>query len=167
MAVTEPVVAIFAFRDLFLPLEDGRKKQGRNRKSIPDHVCLPLQPMCFWKEPPFPSLSFLPIPSPPTTSALHFFTYSSLPNSFWHPPCCNMAHDERQHASTHTHTHPLPFTSALSTTNVESQPCLSLCRLFVHLGRRGERWPPVPCLSLPRTPPVQKSTGTPFSFIFW
>ena len=126
-------VAIIAFRDLFLPLEDGRKKQGRNRKALPDHVFLPLPPTCFWMEPSFPSLSFLPTPPPPPTSALHFCTYSSLPNSFWHPPCCNMAHDERQRASTHTHTHPLPFTSALSTANAKSQPCLSLCRLFVHV----------------------------------
>jgi hypothetical protein len=87
-------------------------------------------------EPPFPSLSFLPAPLPPPTSTLRFCTYSSPPKSFWHPPCCNMAHDERQRllkrASTHTHAHPLPFISALSTTNVESQPYLPLCRLFVH-----------------------------------
>jgi hypothetical protein len=121
-----------AFRDLFLPLEDGRKKQGRNRKALPDHVYLPLLPTCFWMDPPFPSLSFLPTPPPPPASTLHFCAHSNLPSSFWRPPRFNVARDEKQRASTRAHARPLPFTSALSAKNVESQPLLSLFRLFVH-----------------------------------
>jgi hypothetical protein len=96
--------------------------------------------MCPCVMSPFLSLSVMPVSLPDWR--LHLKTRHG--HLLWCPSHCNVAVSEVHIPPTHTHPPPLPFLSALSTSNTKDQHLFLLLRRNHSFRRIQDSWPPGP-----------------------